>query len=146
MGHTSWEKNRPLNGAIFSDINDDRSCLKAEGWTSWLPQAPSRPALLWVPSVASLRRLGVNETQQAPAFSGSPTVPKEAVPAQLSSSPSNKRLHPKVSQVNTDTGTFLSSRFYRVRTRAPWGSSGYRTPSPATNTSFVKREEQGMAG
>lgn len=37
MGHISWEEERALNVAVFSVMNDDKSCFKAEGWTSWIP-------------------------------------------------------------------------------------------------------------
>lgn len=60
---------------------DERSHLEAQGWTSWLPQGPSRPVILGVTSVASLRSLGVKEAEQVPAFQRASTVPKEAVPA-----------------------------------------------------------------
>lgn len=70
-----------LNVATFSDMSDDRSCLKIDSWTRWLPQGLSRPVILWVPSVASLQKLEVNETQQVSAFSGAPIVSKEAVTA-----------------------------------------------------------------
>lgn len=55
--------------------------LALESWTRWLPQGLSRPVILWVPSVASLQKLKVNETQQVSAFSGAPTVSEEAVTA-----------------------------------------------------------------
>ena len=46
MGQLSWEKERALNIAVFSVMNDAKSRVKSEGWTSWLPEAPSKPGIL----------------------------------------------------------------------------------------------------
>ena len=57
MGQLYWEEERALNTAVFSVMNDAKSRVKAESWTSWLPEAPFQTWNSLVTSVASLQKL-----------------------------------------------------------------------------------------